>query len=323
MATGFRLSDPQEYRRGVVLGLTLAEVLVLLVFLLLLSMAALLLRKERERDVLLLRLDHYTTMFQPLTKALASRGMPVDDTDGLASLIERGSEAESLRTRLKEARQQLDAAAAKAAQLSTENETLAAVLERIPGSPGQPPKERIDNLVRRAAANEALAAFLEHLPGGPAQPPQEKLDNLVKRAAANEGAIANLTGQNNQMRTELLRVKGNGGSGLPYCWAFPDGKAQYMLKVEMLDDGVIVRDIDPRVRAEDPVWQMLDAVTRERLMPLVTFLNQVAPLQARASTDRCRYSILVVDSTGRTNKPGYKDSMGRLWTAFNIHEVSR
>ena len=44
MATGFRLSAPHNYRRGVVLGLTLPEVLVLLTFLLLLAMSALLLR---------------------------------------------------------------------------------------------------------------------------------------------------------------------------------------------------------------------------------------------------------------------------------------
>jgi hypothetical protein len=294
LATGFKLSDPREYRRGVVLGLTLAEVLVLLVFLLLLSMAALLLRKEREQGVLLHKLDYYTTLLQPLTKALASRGIVVADTDGLASLIRRGSEAEGLRTQLQETRRQLDDAQSAAAQGA-----------------------------RFAAENASLAAVLERVPGSAAQPLHEKLERIVQRAAAADASNASIVGQNNQMRVELERLKGNGGSGLPYCWAFPDGKAQYMLKVEMQDNGVIVRDIEPRARPQDPAWLLLDSVARGQLMPLAGFMSQVAPLQAKASADRCRHAIQVLDATGRTNKPGYKQSMGRLWTAFNVHEVSQ
>ena len=91
----------------------------------------------------------------------------------------------------------------------------------------------------------------------------------------------------------------------------------------MQDSGVIVRDIEPRVRPQDPTWQLLDPIAREQLMPLAGFMSQVTPLQAKAAADRCRYAIQVVDGTGRTNKPGYKQSMGRLWTAFNVHEVSQ
>jgi hypothetical protein len=141
--------------------------------------------------------------------------------------------------------------------------------------------------------------------------------------AADAAAAANtsLKGQNNQMRLELVRLKGNGGSGLPYCWAMPDGKPQFMLKVEMQDDGVIVTDLEPRARSQDSAWLLLDLVARGHLMPLATFMSQVAPLQGKASADRCRYAIQVVDATGRTNKPGYKQSMGRLWTAFHIREI--
>jgi hypothetical protein len=290
LATGFRLSDPREYRRGVVLGLTLAEVLVLLVFLLLLSMSALLLRKEREQGLLRRQLDHYVSLVQSVTRTLASQGVAVDD-DGLANLVKAASETETLRSPLEEARALLAAEKAVTAQASAERERLAALLERVPGT-----------------TSETLS---------------EKLDRLVRKGAANDAAMANLTGQNTQMRIELARLKGNGGSGLPYCWATSDGRAQYMLKVEMQDDGVVVHNIEPRVRPEDPAWLTLDPIARDQLMPLANFMAQVVPLQSKAAADRCKYAIEVVDGTGRTNKPGYKQLMGRLWTAFNLHEVPR
>jgi hypothetical protein len=43
----------------------------------------------------------------------------------------------------------------------------------------------------------------------------------------------------------------------------------------------------------------------------------------RANAGRCRYAIQVVDETGVTNKPGYKASMGRLWSVFMVREVGR
>jgi hypothetical protein len=123
------------------------------------------------------------------------------------------------------------------------------------------------------------------------------------------------------MRNELARLKGNGGSGLPYCWALPSGNPQFMLKVEMQDTGVVVRDIEPRARPEDLAWPLLDSVSRGRLMPLAEFIGYTSQLQARSNANRCRYAIQVVDKTGVTNKPGYKQFMGRLWTVFMIHEV--
>lgn len=56
-------------------------------------------------------------------------------------------------------------------------------------------------------------------------------------------------------------------------------------------------------------------------MPLEDFMGQVAPLKASETADRCRYAIEIVDSTGRTNKPGYKHSMGQLWSVFQLHEI--
>ena len=92
-------------------------------------------------------------------------------------------------------------------------------------------------------------------------------------------------------------------------------------KVDMHDDGVVISDFDARPRPDDPAWPTLDPIARGQLMPLDEFISEVAPLKVREIADRCRYAIEVRDSTGRTNKPGYKHSMGRLWGVFQLHEV--
>lgn len=311
MATGFKLADPREYRRGVVLGLTLAEVLVLLVFLLLLAMSALLLRRDREQAALMQQLSRYEVLLRPVTEALASKGVVVENTDQLASLIERGSTADSLRSRLDEAGRKLEASAAA-------NERQEAELSKL-----REATREMARMSEAVAEHAALAAVLERVAGQQFQSLPEKLASLVQKATTVEVATVSLTGQNAQMRAELARLKGNGGSGQPYCWALPDGRAQYMLKVEMQDSGVVVRDLEPRARPEDPAWPLLDGVPRGRLMPMSEFIAHTSPLQGRANTERCRYAIQAVDGTSITNKPGYKQSIGRLWSVFMVREVGR
>src|ERR1035438_8610432 len=96
MATGFKLADPREYRRGVVLGLTLAEILILLVFLLLLSAGAVLFRHEREEGLISEQINRYVSALAPVLETLAARGMSVKDTDELVALIERESHEQAL-----------------------------------------------------------------------------------------------------------------------------------------------------------------------------------------------------------------------------------
>ena len=55
-----RLADAQGYRRGMVLGLTMAEIMLLLVFLLLLAASALLFRRETAQTALQEQRDHQT-----------------------------------------------------------------------------------------------------------------------------------------------------------------------------------------------------------------------------------------------------------------------
>jgi hypothetical protein len=52
-----------------------------------------------------------------------------------------------------------------------------------------------------------------------------------------------------------------------------------MLNVEMQEDGIVVHNIEPRVRPEDPAWLRLNPIARDKLMTLANFTAQVVPAE--------------------------------------------
>lgn len=113
------ISDPREYRRGVVLGLTFAEILLLLVFLLLLAAAAVHERTRRELDRL-----------RPDAEAWSRLAPSIGDPRDVARRLERGEQAEAriqtLELQLFELRDQLS----RGAEAARRSDDLAARLER-------------------------------------------------------------------------------------------------------------------------------------------------------------------------------------------------
>lgn len=314
MASGFRLADPREYRRGVILGLTLAEVLILLVFLLLLSTGALLAKRGREIGDLRAKLGAYESQMASVLDRLRQRGIQIADADELVARLERAEESDRIRRELDRTKSALAQAQADAAKSAREASELRARLERIPADRQE--------AAAKLAQEQAMESLLGQA-GAPGVSAPERLRGLIERTSRLETDNRNLTGQNAQMRNEITRVKGNGGSGLPYCWATAEGHPEYMLRIELHDRDIVVSDVSPRPRPDDPAWQLLDGLPRGQSISMSELLSAVAPLRGRAAAARCRYAVYAFDGTARTNKPGYKSMMGQLWTVFMVHEVYR
>lgn len=113
MARG-SITDPQEYRRGVILGLTFAEVLLLLVFLLLLAAAALVDRRARG-----------TERLEALGRAFEEAGLPLDP--GIVGRL--GSDRARLERELRASEERLREREAALALREAERDELAARLE--------------------------------------------------------------------------------------------------------------------------------------------------------------------------------------------------
>jgi hypothetical protein len=321
--SGFRLTDDQDYRRGMVLGLTLAEMLILLVFLLLLSAAALLAHREREVASLTIDLGKLKSEMVPVETALQKQGMSIVDADNVATLLERGQRAEQVQRTLQATRDNLAVALqrvkAEETALTAARGDLAHTQSRLQTL--QRDRTNLQGQLAQAQATlnqvtaerDQINTILQALPGGDQGRTVPRLQNFV--------------GQYRQATNELARLKGNGGPGLPYCWAsYPRGEPIYMLRITLhgstaQDITVSADDLAPRPKPDSPAWGLLSSLPRDRSMPMSALIGSVGALKRRADELKCRYAVEVIDDTAATNKAGYKEAMNRLWGMFYLREV--
>src|SRR4029077_11847792 len=102
------LFQQESYKRGVVLGLTMAEVVLLILFTLLLVLAALLTDKEREQAKLLLERSELEARWALIEKGVAElRNQHISDPEALFRELvlakEKAAQADRLRQQLQEA----------------------------------------------------------------------------------------------------------------------------------------------------------------------------------------------------------------------------
>jgi hypothetical protein len=306
-----------------ILGLTLAEMLILLVFLLLLSAAALLVHREQEVATLTAQVGHLKTEMGEVEGVLRQKGVSVLDADNLVALLERGRHATETEAALAQTRDELATALQRVTQtentLDGAHSELAAMrsqlqtLEHDRSALAGQLAETKSTVTQLAAERDQMAAMLSTLPGGGTGRPT--------------GNLANFIGQYKQATDELARVKGNGGSGLPHCWAsYPKGDPLYMLRITLegaTTQDIMARadDVSPRPNPADPAWPLIGDLPRGRFMPLSDLVGRVGGLSRRAADLKCHYAVEVIDHTAATNKPGYKTAMNRLWGVFFLHEI--
>ncbi len=299
-----RSADQREYRRGMVLGLTMAEVAILLIFLLMLAMR---LEGQAEGDAF---------------RFLAASEASVLEHQATAERAE--AEAEAQRARAEQAERERDSARTANSDAQTRLD------EMIASNAGL---QRALYQVRSRMANDRAWLNLdpdssdEQIVGALVR----RLDELTsdnRRASGDLERIIRenevLRGQNEQLRRDLARQPGRPGSGVPHCWPTPSGDAEYMLRISMHDGGMVsVRDRSPKAQPSDTAWHLVAGLQRDKQMSIAELRTTVEPLIARGRSQGCRYAVEVVDMTGPTNKLGYKSLQNAIWTIFYQKEVAR
>ena len=350
----FRLTSDRDYRRGVILGLTLAEVMLLLIFLLLMAAGILLARSQEKADLATKRVAAVEHDLAPLLNALKQNGYALANADELAAVIRRAHQADMLDSELsavrsiaaqvtqESAKRQKELEAARMArsavqqelsktkqELSEVRETVATaqrdsaaqqdaleaarmVQERMVRALSDAKKE----LATRQAGNDteklinydAMLKILNAVPGGAGSHPDQTLSNMV--------------GQNRQAAAELARVKGNGGSGLPYCWTTEGGQPVYMLRFELLDTGFRALELPERPRSGDPAWGLLSNLPRNSIVQENDLMQDLSRISDDSKRKNCRYAVEVVDRTSPTNKKDYRHLNYVLDLIFHRRELN-
>lgn len=311
------------YRRGLVLGLTMAEIMVLTLFALLLALAAAMAKKDaiikdysqlRETFAAIVAGDKSGMTATDVLKAIQRQKTEIADlhaeVDRLRDYEQKAKLAEdvfqelrrggidkpdtpegirSLGDKLKIAREAMNTAKAAGANLSEGD-----VADRL----------RLANTVMEAAKTRDGA-----------KPDPQRITELIKGAQDADRRYRDLLGQNKNLEGQLNSLTAGKGGQLPPCWASADtGKAEYIFDVTINSTGLIVSS-----NAAKPEMQYRAAQYAELPISMIQFDKELSESEFRQETDairrwgdgqeqQCRFFVRLIDAT----KPDEKATFKRL-----------
>lgn len=254
------------YRRGVLLGLTMAEIIILVVFLLLLTFAAML-KNEREKHLSALNLvEKHKSTIEKIINAISDQEPAI--TEELILATERLPEFKRLIEKDK---------------LADENEPLESVLER------GLEKLKLEKLAEKPDKE---------------MPIEEQLKQALEEKAGLESELSDIQKQNKNLISQI-EDKGR-GLVYPSCWYDKDEKPEYIFHINLTNDGIVVFNNTMAHRVEDQAKLPVDKLEFEKLLNIPQFLNQTMPLLTWSQKKDCRFFVRVCDQTAGEQKELYK-----------------
>jgi hypothetical protein len=292
MSKGSVEREHVAYRRGMVLGLTMAEIILLLLFSLLLALAALLWTKQeefREKEI---------------------------ELSKLSKIVEAISEYD------------LKQMAKEMVVLNDAQDAIDSILERIEGDGSAP--EKIEALVEKVSRLEEREKVIENI-GLPSdtQKFKQELDKLVeeaKKSAQLEEENKNLDQEREQLSKQLAnqqRMIDRSGNGTekPACWADKEtGKPKYIYNIGLTSRGLIIGKREYPLWAKAKTLPLNDEMIGQEFLPR-DFVKVVSPIFQWSIKNECRFFVRAFDLTEATEKKIYKRHMRSLESAFYKYEV--
>lgn len=278
-AGGYATEQGESYRRGFVMGLTLAEAALLLIFVILL----LLVIGFERRNAEIRRLAAASEFIRENSKP--------DETPTQA--VARMAAELSQFTEIKEAVE------AEGAELDDEFLELVKItaqeaIELEDFSLVQKLREERDRLERAASLAEGISS-------------PEELEETLTQMAELEDLAKNQAGQVLELRDRLKRT-GLGGD-LPSCWTTPEGKPAYILEVVLESGGIRVSDAISESRADERSRLPIGRFSPGDVLSELSFLEATRPLFDWSVRNECRFYVDVFDATASHEKSLYKSRM--------------
>jgi hypothetical protein len=295
------LHTDQAYKRGIILGLTMAEIFLLLLFSLLLVLAA------RSIDQTKQITESARTIAEQL-KNTVSR----NDMDSITKELVRLEELDQLQARLVELLKIDENATAPElkGQLIEKISKLNDVAEIIENA-GFPlePKELesdLDGVKELVEADEALKNATSEIKKN-----AEELENFNQAIIQKDGQIANMK--------NIIDSHGK-GTEKPACYADKTGKPLYIYDAELTSEGIIVWHSETPSWAKARQLPINDIPYGKNLGPH-EFLREAKPIFQWSEDNGCIFFVRAYDLTGPTEKKLYKRHTRFLGQRFYKYEV--
>lgn len=250
------LSQDRAYRRGLVLGLTMAEIMVLILFALLLLLAAALgpLKNDivKKEDIINARDERIIVLENLLGDILRGNrsGITIDDIV-----------------------QQIKRQEGNIAKLQAE-------IERL--KPYEDGGEALKTIVQEISRNAKEKPTTQQI--------VDRITQVAQLIKDNE----TLKGQNVQLSRQI-KVSGRGNE-FPSCWVTPDGKTESIFELVISDTGIRIIDRSLPHRVEDKSQLPLSAVRYDAELPHYEFQTVLRPLYQWSIDHRCRFYVIIASS---------------------------
>jgi hypothetical protein len=263
------LNQDSTYRRGLVLGLTMAEIMVLILFALLLAMAASFETTQKELD----RLRAVETAIND-----AFRGQRSNMTaKQLVDMVEKQQATIANQQR------QIDRgkeAAEKAAVIDD-------IFQALKKAGVEPEPKKYAEMIQLASAVTKSVPTKDGAPPSPTQ-----ITDALSKYQGLQSENLNLRGQNVQLTDRISRLEGGKGNEFPSCWATPDGKAESIFELLFSTTGVTVTNRALAHRQQDQAMLPLGNVRYDIDLPLEEFKAQLQPLYRWSVREKCRFYVI-------------------------------
>jgi hypothetical protein len=323
------VEQDDSYRRGLVLGLTMAEIAILIIFVLLLTLAALLTLENDKRH----EIDKKLEIAEQRVSGLSEQVSILNDAAGGKDIAELVRELVAARNALKKT--------ADIQSLLAEAKELIEKYEEAANKAGvEPTPEKIAEALQEGEEiRDAVEKFEEAAKKAGVEPTSEKVSEALQEGIKYREALAdvgNRSGievvqENIELRTEKARLEGQlansqkkirsfgKGNEMPSCWATIDGTVEYIYEVAITSTGMIVRETNLPHRNADRNVLPTSRVLQAQEVSGSKFRSMTRPLYKWSVEKKCRFYVKVYDSTGPTEKDLYKRRLKTVVGQFYRH----
>jgi len=315
--TGSLFRQDAAYRRGLVLGLTMAEIIVLVIFSLLLILSAITALKDKEIKELkresMARSEENNQLKEKVNLLLGSDQSLANKFDDLFKELEIAKRDAVEAAELKE-----EVIALK--EQKEKFEQLKEVLDKF-RMPIENPYELEPVLKQALAAKSALEKITQQIieKGGGAKSIDEVIKTFEEYQTL-EHEVKNLKGQMKNIRERLVAM--GKGTEMPACWADPvTGKSEYIFDVALTSHGLIVCDRKLETRKKEQSKLPIAGITFDKEISSKQFLEECRPIYQWSKDHECRFFVSVYDLTKQDEKERYQLITRVLEQRFYKYEV--
>ncbi len=302
----------RSYRRGLVLGFTMAEIMILILFAILMALGATMFSKEARIKALTQitsNTEESARLVQEIRSAFPDAQTIDEQFKELRMAIKNSKELKTIQHEFEKLRAEIE-----------NYKELKSLLEKTSSLSEVTPEE----MAKDAILGKELKEFAQKQ-----NPPVDPND--IKSAFKALNNLTDLVSQKRSLEKEVETLKGQiinlterfGGRGTEYppCWVSKEGKLEYIFDIALNSNGFIIRDRKLPNRQEDQTLLPIQQIKFDSLISSPTFSRQTEALLNWSKAHNCRFFVRIFDQTGHQEKDVYKHQERILQQSFYSYEV--